>query len=102
MTKNGNDTAADIENLIGSVREDIAKLTEVLAQALSAKGAEAKDAAREGLEDALGRGRNLADKLKNDASDAAESLQEVIESRPLVAVLIALLVGFFAGSLLRR
>ena len=30
----GKDTLSNIENLIGSVREDIAKLTEVLAQAL--------------------------------------------------------------------
>ena len=102
MTKNGTDSAADIENLIGSVREDIAKLTEVLAQALSSKGAEGVEAAREDLEDALDRGRKVADKLKSEASDAAESLQKAIETRPLMAVLIALLVGFFAGSLLRR
>ena len=102
MTKNGDDSATDIENLIGAVREDIAKLTEVLAQALAAKGSEAKEAARQGLEDALDRGRKIADKLKGEASEAAESLQEMIETKPLMAVLIALFVGFFAGSLFRR
>lgn len=102
MTKNGNDSAASIENLIGSVREDIAKLTEALSQALSAKGAEATEAARQRLENALDRGRKVAGELKTNASDAAASLQETIEARPLAAVLIALVVGFFAGSLLRR
>jgi len=102
MAKDGTDGTSDIENLIGSVREDIAKLTEALTQALSAKGAEATEAARKRLEDALDRGRVVATKLKGSASDAAESLQETIEARPLAAVLIALVVGFFAGSLLRR
>jgi ElaB/YqjD/DUF883 family membrane-anchored ribosome-binding protein len=102
MTQNEKEAAASIENLIGSVREDIAKLTEALGQALSAKGAEATEAARKRLENALERGRDVAGRMRSEASVATESLQEAIEARPLMAVLIALVVGFFAGSLLRR
>ena len=102
MSKNGGDTSADVEALIGSVREDIAKLTEALSQAFAAKGAEAGAAAREGLEDAWARGRNAAGRLRAEAGDAAESLEHAIEERPLVAVLIALVLGFLAGALLRR
>jgi ElaB/YqjD/DUF883 family membrane-anchored ribosome-binding protein len=84
-------SGADIEALIGSMREDIAKLTEALANAFAAKGAETASAAR----DAAGR-------LRQEASGAAESLEHAIEERPIVAVLIALVVGFLAGALLRR
>src|SRR5262245_59046329 len=88
---NDGKSCAEIEALIGSMREDIAKLTEALSHAFAAKGAEAGAAAR----DAAGR-------LKAEASGAAESLEHAIEERPIVAVLIALVVGFLAGALLRR
>jgi ElaB/YqjD/DUF883 family membrane-anchored ribosome-binding protein len=93
---------ADIAALIGAMREDIAKLTEALAHALAAKGAEAGAAAREGLGHALERGRTAASKLKGEASAAAGSLEHAIEERPFASVLIALVLGFFAGALLRR
>lgn len=93
---------ADITALIGAVREDIAKLTNALSQAFAARSAEAGGAAREGLEEALARGRTAAGKLKGEAVDAAQSLEHAIEERPLVSVLIALALGFFVGALLRR
>jgi ElaB/YqjD/DUF883 family membrane-anchored ribosome-binding protein len=102
MSKNGGDASPDIEALIGSVREDIAKLTDAMSQAFATRGAEAGAAAREGLEEAWARGRSAAGRLRSEAGEAAESLEHAIEERPIVAVLIALVLGFLAGSLLRR
>jgi len=102
MATKATEEGADLEQLIGAMRDDIAKLTEALTHAFAAKAHGAADAAKEGFEDVLGRGRAAADRMKGEAEDAAESFHRVIESRPLASVLIALVLGFVAGALTRR
>lgn len=102
MTKNAGDESADLERLIGAMRDDITKLTEALTEVFAAKAAGAADAAKEGFEDVLGRGRAAADRIKGEAEEAAESIHRRIEERPLTSILIALVLGFVAGTMTRR
>jgi len=100
--RNQSDESAELHQAINAMRDDITKLTEVLTQAFTARAASAAEAAREGFEDVLGRGRAAADRVRGDAEQAADSIHRTIEERPLTAVLIALVLGFVAGALSRR
>ena len=62
----------------------------------------AKKVAQDEADDLLKRSREAADEATAKAKEAAGSVESYISEKPVQATLIALLVGFFVGSMSRR
>ena len=95
------------------MRNDIAALTDQITDALNAFSGEASKQARHGVKKARARMDSVMSDVSdrgNAAFDAAqdaaysweESLEEVIQQRPLVTVGFALGLGFLIGATWRR
>jgi ElaB/YqjD/DUF883 family membrane-anchored ribosome-binding protein len=96
-----------------AVKNDIAHLSQQIADAVNALGAAAQSQTRRGLR----RARSNVDSVMSDASDKAgavasaaqdaaasvgDTLAEVIQERPLATVAMALGIGFLIGVTWRR
>ncbi|MEH2475193.1 ElaB/YqjD/DUF883 family membrane-anchored ribosome-binding protein [Nitrobacteraceae bacterium AZCC 2161] len=106
-------TYTRLEKDLAAVKNDIAALTEQIADALNAFTGEASKQARRGIKQA----RTNADSIMSDMSergsaaydaahDAAysieESMEDAIQQRPLAAVGLALGLGILIGAAWRR
>jgi ElaB/YqjD/DUF883 family membrane-anchored ribosome-binding protein len=104
---------ADLEKDMTAVKNDIAHLSQQIADAVNALGAAAQSQTRRGLR----RARSNVDAVVSDASDRAgvvasaaqdaaasvgDTLAEVIQERPLATVAMALGIGFLIGVTWRR
>jgi ElaB/YqjD/DUF883 family membrane-anchored ribosome-binding protein len=104
---------ADLEKDMTAVKNDIAHLSQQIADAVNALGAAAQSQTRRGLR----RARSNVDSVMSDASDKAgavasaaqdaaasvgDTLAEVIQERPLATVAMALGIGFLIGVTWRR
>jgi ElaB/YqjD/DUF883 family membrane-anchored ribosome-binding protein len=104
---------ARLEKDLTAVKNDIARLSQQISEAVNALGAVAQGQARRGLRDA----RANVDSLMSDASDGAsvvasaaqdaassvsETLEDVIEERPVATLAFALGLGFLIGVTWRR
>jgi ElaB/YqjD/DUF883 family membrane-anchored ribosome-binding protein len=96
------EVGAEVEAQLASMRNDIAGLADLVSQLMTKMTAETSDLAKEGLEEAARVGREAASRAKSTAQHATASLEQVIEDKPFASVLIALVIGFLAGSILRR
>jgi len=107
------ETYARLQKDLTAVKNDIAHLSQQIADAVSALADIAQRETRRGAR----RARENVDAVMSDASDRAgafasaaqeaatsvqESLEEVIEERPLTSVAIAMAVGFLVGVTWRR
>jgi ElaB/YqjD/DUF883 family membrane-anchored ribosome-binding protein len=104
---------ARLEKDLTAVKNDIARLSQQISEAVSALGAVAQGQARHGLRNA----RAKVDSVMSDASDGAsvvasaaqdaassvsETLEDVIEERPVATLAFALGLGFLIGVTWRR
>jgi ElaB/YqjD/DUF883 family membrane-anchored ribosome-binding protein len=104
---------ARLEKDLTAVKNDIARLSQQISEAVNALGAVAQGQARRGLRNA----RAKVDSVMSDASDGAsvvasaaqdaassvgETLEDVIEERPVATLAFALGLGFLIGVTWRR
>jgi ElaB/YqjD/DUF883 family membrane-anchored ribosome-binding protein len=104
---------ARLERDLTAVKNDIARLSQQISEAVNALGAVAQGQARRGLRNA----RAKVDSVMSDASDGAsvvasaaqdaassvgETLEDVIEERPVATLAFALGLGFLIGVTWRR
>jgi ElaB/YqjD/DUF883 family membrane-anchored ribosome-binding protein len=104
---------SDFGKDLTAVKNDIAHLSQQIADAVNALGAAAQSQTRRGLR----RARSNVDSVMSDASDKAgvvasaaqdaaasvgDTLAEVIQERPLATVAMALGIGFLIGVTWRR
>lgn len=95
-------SAGDVNAQLKTIREDVAKLAELMRDLAGQKADEAKRAAGEEAEKLAGRSRQAAEAAAERARQAAGSVEDYIAEKPVQSALIALLVGVFIGSLSRR
>ncbi len=96
------DPAAELAAQIQEIRDDIGKLSDIVTRLATQKLDETTGMAREGLDEFARRGQEAADQLRGKAKEHLASVEHTIEDKPLVAVLVALAVGFFVGTVMRR
>ncbi len=104
---------ARLEKDLTAVKNDIARLSQQISEAVNALGAVAQGQARRGLRNA----RANVDSVMSDASDGAnvvasaaqdaassvgETLADVIEERPVATLAFAFGLGFLIGVTWRR
>jgi hypothetical protein len=95
-------SGADVETHIAAISNDIAKLSDLLTQLLSDKVAETSGAAQDNIAEIARKGREAADHVKSAVQESTTSLEQAIVKQPFIAVLLALIIGLFAGSIMRR
>jgi ElaB/YqjD/DUF883 family membrane-anchored ribosome-binding protein len=97
-----NVAAADIEEQIKTIRDDVANLSKLIMQLGEDKVSEAVKTARDEAEELLNRSRRMADEATDRAKKTAGSVEDYIAEKPIQSAMIALLVGFLIGSMSRR
>lgn len=104
MATNGKAAAKpeDIEAQVTQIREDIAKLTQLLGEVIEAKAEEARGHVPEEAEAMIGRAKRRAEDAMHRVEDAATGIERYIEEKPLQSAVMALLAGIVIGLLNRR
>ncbi|GIL39763.1 DUF883 family protein [Roseiterribacter gracilis] len=85
-----------------TVRDDLTKLSDDIANLAASLKEGATDAAREQLAAARDRFERLTDEARTRGEEHLENLAATIEERPLTSVLIAFGVGIVLGRLFDR
>jgi ElaB/YqjD/DUF883 family membrane-anchored ribosome-binding protein len=102
-----------LEKEVGAVKDDISALTDQITDALNTFAGNAKKQARRGykqaranvdsaVEDISERGGAMMDAAQDTVSSIEETLEDVIQERPLATVGLALGLGFLIGLTWRR
>jgi ElaB/YqjD/DUF883 family membrane-anchored ribosome-binding protein len=102
-----------LEKEVGAVKDDISALTDQITDALNTFAGSAKKQARRGykqaranvdsaVEDISERGGAMMDAAQDTVSSIEETLEDVIQQRPLATVGLALGLGFLIGLTWRR
>ena len=95
-------TASDMEADIRQLRDDIAKLTEQLAQTGQHSYGAARRAAAGGVEQLKAQGEAAMEKLRGQAHDLEDELTAHVREKPLTSLAIAAGVGYLLAILTRR
>jgi ElaB/YqjD/DUF883 family membrane-anchored ribosome-binding protein len=110
----GNDNAfARLEKEMANMRDAIGGLSDQISDAASDIGAVAQDQARRGMKharanmgsmvnDASDRLGVVANRAQSQASSLGDSLDDMVQERPLSTLALALGLGFLAGVIWRR
>lgn len=113
MNDAAKDAAQSVVKDLTAVKNEIAHLSQQIAEAVNALAAAAQtqgrrslrrarsdvDAAVSGASDSAGA---VAGAAQNAASSVADMMGDVIQDRPLAAMAMAMGVGFIIGAVLRR
>jgi ElaB/YqjD/DUF883 family membrane-anchored ribosome-binding protein len=102
-----------LEKDVAAVKNDIAALTGQITDALNSLAGNAKKQARRGYEQARAnvdstvddmseRGSAMMDAAQDAASSIEETLEDVVQQRPLATMGLALGLGFLIGATWRR
>jgi ElaB/YqjD/DUF883 family membrane-anchored ribosome-binding protein len=102
-----------LEREVAAVKNDISALTDQITDALNSFAGTAKKQARSGykqaranvdsaVEDLSERGGAVMDAAQDTVSSIEETLEDVIQQRPLATVGLALGIGFLIGVTWRR
>jgi len=113
MNDAAKDAAQKVEKDLTAVKNEIAHLSQQIADAVSALAAAAQDQGRRGLRQARAnvdqavsgasdRAGAVAGAAQDAASSVADALAEAIQERPVAAVALAMGVGFLVGLAWRR
>jgi ElaB/YqjD/DUF883 family membrane-anchored ribosome-binding protein len=115
--KDARDTAADIDKAasaagrdvqddLQSMRDDITKLGQQLADILSTRGNAAWQRARSNVEgvlsDAQATGQEAVDAVREVGDNVIEAIDESLKQRPYTTLAIAAAIGFLLGATWRR
>jgi len=102
----GSAMASDVQDDVQALRDDVAKLTQQLADLASAKGGElwqrARDAADDVLSDASAKGREATDAVGEVRDNLTAALDESLENRPYTTLALTLAAGFVLGAIWKR
>jgi ElaB/YqjD/DUF883 family membrane-anchored ribosome-binding protein len=110
----GNDNAfARLEKEMANMRDTIGGLSDQISDAASDIGAVAQEQAKRGLKharanmesmanDASDRLGVVADRAQSQAASLGDTLEDVIQERPLSTLALALGLGFLVGVIWRR
>jgi ElaB/YqjD/DUF883 family membrane-anchored ribosome-binding protein len=102
-----------LEKDVAAVKNDIAALTDQITGALNSLAGNAKKQARRGYEQARAnvdtavddmseRGSAMVDAAQDAAHSIEETLEDVVQQRPLATMGLALGLGFLIGAMWRR
>ena len=102
-----------LEKEVAAVKDDISALTDQITDALNTFAGSAKKQARRGykqaranvdsaVEDISERGGAMMDAAQDTVSSIEETLEDVVQQRPLATVGLALGLGFLIGVTWRR
>ena len=94
--------ADELEEQFQVIRDDITKLTKLLQEIGEAKAGETRDKALAEAKDLLEQSRSALDEGRLKARNAAASVEDYINEKPVQSALIALGVGFLVGMMTRR
>jgi ElaB/YqjD/DUF883 family membrane-anchored ribosome-binding protein len=99
-------TGSDVQDDVQALREDVAKLTQQLADLAAAKGAEMWGNARakvDGVFDGVSEKAGEATDAMGEVRDnLAGALDESLENRPYTTLALSLAAGFVLGALWKR
>lgn len=93
---------SEIEGQIKVIREDISSLASLLKNVVETKASDTAKKTHDQAENLINRSREAADHATDRARQAAHSVEDYLAEKPAQSALIALLVGFFIGTLWRR
>jgi ElaB/YqjD/DUF883 family membrane-anchored ribosome-binding protein len=98
--------SGDIQADLKALREDLARLTEQIADIFAAKGDRVWQRARasvdEVMADAEGKGREAVDAVREVGDNMLEAIDESLKSRPYTTLALAVGIGFLFGATWRR
>lgn len=98
--------SSDVQDDVQTLRDDVAKLTQQLADLAATKGNEvwgkAMNAADGVLSDATAKGREATDAVGEVRDNLTAALDESIENRPYTTLALSLAAGFVLGALWKR
>jgi ElaB/YqjD/DUF883 family membrane-anchored ribosome-binding protein len=112
-TTNGGTTAADIEHQIETIRADVSKLTQQMAD-LAAETKDtamaqvktqvrrAQDAANTAISDAQASGREAVDAFRDVADTFGDAVDDSLKRRPYATLAVAAGIGFLFGVAWKR
>ena len=98
--------APEVQEDLQALRDDVAKLTQQLADLAAAKGNEVWQRARASVDGVVGdvgaKGQEAADAVGEVRDNLMSAIDESIESRPYTTLAISLAAGFVLGALWKR
>jgi ElaB/YqjD/DUF883 family membrane-anchored ribosome-binding protein len=104
--KAANAASGDIAKDLQTLRDDLTRLAEQVAEILSGKGnaawRRAKASADEVISDAQTKGQEAASAVREVSDNFVEALDESIKERPYTTLAIAVGLGFLFGATWRR
>jgi ElaB/YqjD/DUF883 family membrane-anchored ribosome-binding protein len=112
-TKAAPNADENVKDDVTAVKDEIARLSQQIAEAVNTFGAIAKSEAKRGLQraranvdavasEASDRAGAVADAAQGAASSIEHSFADAIQERPLATLALALGIGFFIGVTWRR
>lgn len=101
-TGNGPRTPEDLEAEIARLKDDVAKLTDLISATGKHSYSAARKAATEGAEQLRVQGEAAVNALKSNANDLERQVTESVREKPITSLAIAAGVGFFLALLSRR
>jgi len=100
------DAASEIQQDLETLREDVARLTEQVAQLLAVKGNAAWRRAKSNIEgmmlDAEAKGHEAVDAVRGVGEDVTDAIDDSLKRRPYTTLALALAIGFLFGATWRR
>ncbi len=96
------DELAGLKEDMRRLREDFMSLGQKLLNVSAAELHHARDRISQGASDGVDALRERVDSARETGREAADRLQEKIEERPLLTMLIAFVVGLFFGKMMNR
>ena len=101
------DIQADIQQAdVQALRDDVARLTQQIADIFAAQGGKAWGHARAGVDEALAdaesRGREAVDAVREVGENMREAIDTSLQARPYTTLALALGIGFLFGATWRR
>lgn len=98
--------APEVQEDLQALRDDVAKLTQQLAELAAAKGNEVWQRARAGVDGVVGdvgaKGQEAADAVGEVRDNIVGAIDESLESRPYTTLALSLAAGFILGALWKR
>jgi ElaB/YqjD/DUF883 family membrane-anchored ribosome-binding protein len=104
--KAASDASGDIQADLQALRDDVARLTQQIADIFAAKGNTAWSRARttvgDAFADAGGKGNEAVDAVLEVRDNMVDMIDESLKTRPYTTLAIAAAIGFLFGSAWRR
>jgi len=99
-------TSTDIQEDLEALQQDVAKLTQQLADIVATKGTEVWRRARANVDGMIGeagaKGRDAAEAVREVTDTLTEAIDDSIARRPYTTLALALGLGFIFGATWRR